>query len=65
MTSLTMIIGMLPLLFSSGAGANGSRTIGVCVVGGMVVGTVGLLFAVPVLFTIFQTIQEKIKREPK
>ena len=65
MTSLTMIIGMLPLLFSSGAGANGSRTIGVCVVGGMVVGTVGLLFAVPVLFTIFQTIQEKIKRESK
>lgn len=65
MTSLTMIIGMLPLLFSSGAGANGSRTIGVCVVGGMVVGTVGLLFAVPVLFTLFQAVQEKIKREPK
>ncbi len=61
MTSLTMIIGMLPLMFASGVGANGSRTIGVCVVGGMLFGTLGLLLTVPVLFVVFQKIQEKIK----
>jgi HAE1 family hydrophobic/amphiphilic exporter-1 len=61
MTSLTMIIGMLPLMFASGVGANGSRTIGVCVVGGMLFGTLGLLLSVPVLFVVFQKIQEKIK----
>ena len=60
MTSLTMIIGMLPLMFASGVGANGSRTIGVCVVGGMLFGTLGLLLSVPVLFIVFQKIQEKI-----
>lgn len=63
MTSLTMIIGMLPLMFASGVGANGSRTIGVCVVGGMLFGTLGLLAAVPVLFVVFQKIQEKVHRE--
>ena len=63
MTSLTMIIGMLPLMFASGVGANGSRTIGVCVVGGMLFGTLGLLTAVPTLFTIFQKIQEKVHYE--
>ena len=62
MTSLTMIIGMLPLMFASGVGANGSRTIGVCVVGGMLFGTLGLLLTVPVLFVVFQKIQEKVKR---
>ena len=62
MTSLTMIIGMLPLMFASGVGANGSRTIGVCVVGGMLFGTLGLLAAVPVLFTIFQHLQERVGR---
>ena len=61
MTSLTMIIGMLPLMFASGVGANGSRTIGVCVVGGMLFGTLGLLLTVPVLFVVFQKIQEKVK----
>ena len=62
MTSLTMIIGMLPLMFASGVGANGSRTIGVCVVGGMLFGTIGLLAAVPTLFTIFQHLQERVGR---
>ena len=61
MTSLTMIIGMLPLMFASGVGANGSRTIGVCVVGGMLFGTLGLLLSVPVLFVVFQKTREKIK----
>ena len=63
MTSLTMIIGMLPLMFASGVGANGSRTIGVCVVGGMLFGTLGLLLTVPTLFTIFHKIQEKVHHE--
>ena len=63
MTSLTMIIGMLPLMFASGVGANGSRTIGVCVVGGMLFGTLGLLLAVPTLFVVFQKIQERINKK--
>ena len=63
MTSLTMIIGMLPLMFASGVGANGSRTIGVCVVGGMLFGTLGLLLTVPVLFVVFQKIQERVSKK--
>ena len=61
MTSLTMIFGMLPLMFASGAGANGSRTVGVGTVGGMLFGTFGLLFVVPSLFVLFQTLQERFK----
>ena len=61
MTSLTMILGMLPLMFANGVGANGSRIIGVCLVGGMLFGTLGLLLTVPGLFTIFQKIQERFK----
>ena len=61
MTSLTMIFGMLPLMFATGAGANGSRTIGVCVVGGMLFGTLGLLVTVPALFAVFQKVQERFK----
>ena len=61
MTSLTMIFGMLPLMFATGAGANGSRTVGVGTVGGMLIGTLGLLFTVPALFVIFQTLQERFK----
>src|SRR5574344_2063117 len=54
MTSLTMVFGMLPLMFATGVGANGSRTIGVGTVGGMLIGTLGLLFITPALFVIFQ-----------
>ena len=61
MTSLTMIFGMFPLMFASGAGANGSRTVGVGTIGGMLIGTLGLLFIVPALFVIFQTLQERFK----
>lgn len=61
MTSLTMVFGMLPLVFASGVGANGSRTIGVGTVGGMLVGTLALLFVVPALFIFFQALQEKFK----
>ena len=61
MTSLTMIFGMLPLMFATGAGANGSRTVGVGTVGGMLIGTLGLLFVVPSLFVLFQSLQERFK----
>lgn len=61
MTALTMIFGMIPLMFANGVGANGNRTIGSGAVGGMIIGTLALLFIVPALFVIFQTIQEKIK----
>lgn len=59
MTSLTMIFGMLPMMFASGVGANGNISIGVGTVGGMLIGTVALLFIVPVLFIVFQYLQEK------
>ena len=61
MTVLTMVIGMIPLMFSTGVGANGNNTIGAGVVGGMVVGTLALLFVLPVFFTLCQWLQEKIK----
>lgn len=60
MTSLTMIFGMLPLMFSSGVGANGNISIGVGTVGGMLIGTIALLFIIPPLFTIFQYLQERL-----
>lgn len=61
MTSLTMVFGMIPLMFATGVGANGSRTIGVGTVGGMIFGTLGLLFVTPTLFVVFQTLQEWFK----
>ena len=61
MTVLTAVLGMMPLLFSTGAGANGNRTIGVGVVGGMIVGTFAILFTVPVFFIFFEFLQEKIR----
>ena len=60
MTSLTMIFGMLPMMFSTGVGANGNISIGVGTVGGMLIGTIALLFIVPALFIIFQHLQEKL-----
>ena len=59
MTSLTMIFGMLPMMFATGVGANGNISIGVGTVGGMLVGTVALLFVVPPLFILFQYMQER------
>lgn len=60
MTSLTMIFGMLPMMFATGVGANGNISIGVGTVGGMLIGTIALLFIVPVLFIVFQTLQERL-----
>lgn len=58
MTPLTMIFGMLPMMFSKGVGANGNIFVGVGTVGGMLVGTVALLFVVPPLFVVFRRMQE-------
>lgn len=63
MTSLTMIFGLLPMMFATGVGANGNISLGVGTVGGMLIGTIALLFIVPVLFTIFQYLQEKLMPE--
>ena len=60
MTALCMIIGMLPLVFATGAGANGNTSLGVGVVGGMLVGTITLLVIEPVLFIVFQSIEERV-----
>ena len=65
MTSLTMIFGMLPMMFSTGVGANGNISIGVGTVGGMLIGTIALLFIVPPMFVIFQYLQEKFMPERK
>lgn len=62
MTVLTMVFGMLPLMFSTGVGANGNRSLGTGAVGGMIIGTLALLFIVPVLFVIFQHVQEHFKK---
>jgi len=61
MTSLAMVIGLLPMMFASGVGKNGNQTLGAAAVGGMLIGTILQLFVVPTLFVIFQTIQEKFK----
>ena len=61
MTALTMIFGLFPLMMSSGVGANGNRSLGTGVVGGMTIGTLALLFIVPTLFIAFQWLQERIR----
>ena len=61
MTSFAMIIGLLPLMFASGVGANGNRSLGAGSVGGMLIGMILQLFVVPALFVAFQALQEKFK----
>ena len=61
MTALTMIFGLFPLMLSSGVGANGNRSLGTGVVGGMTIGTLALLFIVPTLFIAFQWLQERLR----
>lgn len=65
MTSFAFILGLVPLMVASGAGAVGNRSIGTGAVGGMLIGTLFGIFVVPVLFVIFQGIQEKISGPPK
>ena len=61
MTSLAMVVGLLPLMFASGVGHNGNQTLGAAAVGGMLIGTLCQVFVVPSLFAIFQYLQERIK----
>ena len=61
MTSLAMVIGLLPMMFASGVGANGNRALGAGSVGGMLIGMICQIFIVPALFVVFQIIQEKAK----
>ncbi len=61
MTSLAMVVGLLPMMFASGVGKNGNQTLGAAAVGGMLVGTICQLFVVPTLFVIFQSLQEKFR----
>lgn len=61
MTALTMVFGLLPLMFSTGVGANGNSSLGTGAVGGMLVGTLVLLFLVPSLFVVFQSLEEKFR----
>ena len=61
MTSLAMIVGLLPLMFAFGVGAHGNRTLGASAIGGMLIGMILQIFIVPVLFVVFQWLQEKVK----
>ena len=63
MTVLSMVFGLIPLMMAHGVGANGSRSLATGVIGGMIVGTLALLFLVPSLFITFQYIQEQVKRK--
>lgn len=65
MTALTMIFGLLPLMFASGVGANGNRSLGVGAVGGMIIGTIALLFVTPAFFIVFQYIEERVMGKRK
>ena len=65
MTVATMIIGMVPLVITGGAGANGNRALALGVIGGMSIGTIALLFVVPAFFIVFQKMHEKFQGAPK
>ncbi|TDN38523.1 multidrug transporter AcrB [Hymenobacter sp. UV11] len=65
MTSFAFVFGLLPLLFASGAGANGNKSIGAGAIGGMLFGTLVGVFFIPVLFIIFEGLQERISGPPK
>lgn len=61
MTSLTLIVGLLPMMFATGVGANGNNSLGSGIIGGMLIGMISQVFIAPALFVMFQIIQEKIK----
>jgi len=65
MTSFAFIFGLIPLMLATGAGASGNRSIGTDAVGGMLIGTLFGVFVIPVLFIIFQSLQERISGKPE
>jgi HAE1 family hydrophobic/amphiphilic exporter-1 len=64
MTSFAFIFGIMPLMFTTGAGAAGNKSIGTAAVGGMLIGTLFGVFVIPVLFIIFQSLQERVSSKP-
>ncbi|MGC1240671.1 MAG: efflux RND transporter permease subunit [Chryseosolibacter sp.] len=62
MTSFAFIVGLLPLVFASGIGAAGNRSIGTGAVGGLLIGTILGVFIIPILYILFQWLQEKVSR---
>ncbi|MFD2551374.1 efflux RND transporter permease subunit [Bizionia sediminis] len=65
MTSFAFILGLLPLVLAKGVGAEGNNSIGTGAVGGLLIGTVVGVFVIPILFVIFQWLQEKITGAPE
>jgi HAE1 family hydrophobic/amphiphilic exporter-1 len=65
MTSFAFIIGLLPLVFATGTGAAGNRSIGTGAVGGLLIGTILGVFIIPILYILFQWLQEKISGKPE
>ncbi|MNF91616.1 Efflux pump membrane transporter BepG [compost metagenome] len=65
MTSFAFILGLVPLMFATGAGAVGNKSIGTGAVGGMLIGTILGVFVIPILFIVFQTLQEKLSGPAK
>lgn len=63
MTAGTMVFGLLPLVFATGVGSNGNRALGAGAIGGMIIGTLALLFIVPVFFIVFQKLQERLRKK--
>ena len=61
MTSFAFVFGLMPLMFATGAGAYGNRSIGTGAIGGMLIGTVLGVFVIPGLFIVFQSLQEKVR----
>ena len=61
MTSLAMIVGLMPLMLAMGVGANSNRSLGASAIGGMLIGMICQIFVVPSLFVIFEYLQEKIR----
>ena len=61
MTSLAMVVGLLPMMFAFGVGAHGNRTLGTAAIGGMFIGMIFQILIVPALFVVFQYLQEKVK----
>ncbi|MDD4968568.1 MAG: efflux RND transporter permease subunit [Paludibacter sp.] len=61
MTSFAFVFGLMPLMFASGIGSNGNRSIGTGAIGGMLFGTLLAVFVIPPLFVIFETLQEKLR----
>ena len=62
MTSFAFIFGLLPLAVAHGAGATGNKSIGISAIGGMLIGTIIGVLVIPVLFVLFQSLQERVSK---